>query len=348
VSIIDTVHAFTHEIIDLVVLPDGSLVVLTQDGQCVKLDGDGKRLMALDFPGQCAWDVQAVPGNSAERTYRLGTDTGVQTIALHDSLNGPLPMVVQDWRLDRGFVRSLACTEQDTYCVTHGRDVLRLDCDGKVVWSQSFASRLHTVAVNPAGTSVLVAANEGAWELEADTGRRRATFDVGGRDAWVTTYLLSGERVVATHDFDIHAFSAVGEDLLWSLKLDGYAKRMRATEDALWVTGGGGVRQIDLVTHQVVRHFDELLENTVENFARVGPFVYAISYGCQLAAYDYDTCQALGLIENLPDFPKALVAVDVGHGQGRLLLGGRGGFLETRRVVDDGTPALLRTSYLPT
>ncbi len=344
-KIAQTVHAFSHEIIDLAVLADDTLAVLSQDGQLAHLTSDGVRFAEASYRSQCVWDAQPVPGRPGR--FRLGTDTGVQTVEVRESIDGPYPVLVEDWRTGTGFVRSLAVSADATYCVSHQGQVFRLDDDGKVVWRQHYFARLHTVALDRQAERLLVASNEGAVEHLSATGERTAKFDLGGRHAWVACYLATGERVVATHEFDILVFAADSEQLLWSLKLEGYPKRMWASDEDLFVTGGGGVRQISLRDREVVRLWDAMLENTVENFVFHGEHLYALSYGCQIGVYDANTCEGLGLIEQLPDFPKGLALLPAEEGPDHLLVGGRGGYLQVRRLQPDGDAVLVRTVHLP-
>lgn len=342
--IAQTFRDFSHEIIDLVVLQDGTVAVLSQDGQISRRAPNGTRLDAPCFARQCVWDIRAVAGQPD--VYRLGTDSGVQTIRVDEDAVGPNPVVIAHWRTGNGFVRSIATLNDHTFGVSHGREVFRLDGEGHVVWCHKYSSRLHTVAVNPDGDRVLVASNEGAVEHDAATGARLRSLNVDRQHVWVSGYLLTGEPVAATHNFEVMIFDKSGERL-WSVKCDGYAKRMRATDEYLYVTGGGGLRKISLGEREVVQAWTELLDNTVENFAFHEDFVYAISYGCQIGVYSACDSAGLGLIEMLPDFPKGLVlhrAAD--GGSTHMLVGGRGGYLEVRRLDENGEPALVRTTYL--
>jgi hypothetical protein len=60
--------------------------------------------------------------------------------------------------------------------------------------------------------------------------------------------------------------------------------------------------------------------------------VCAGSYGMQLAGYDRETGELLGLLEELPDYPKALSMVHDAAGVPYLLVGCRTGLLSLYRL----------------
>jgi WD40 repeat protein len=344
-TIIDTVRVFSHEIIDLAVLADGNLAVLTQDGRVVLLSPEGVQLGQNEFRPQCVWDIQPVPG--AEDALRVATDTGVSTVRIVEQVGGPNLLWEHEWGSDTGFVRRIQCTADSTFGITHGGEVFRLDREGAVMWRDQYSSRLHTLSISPDGESLLVAANEGAFEHSARTGERIAKFELQGRQPWATCYLPDGHRIVATHDCVVSAFPPGADQPSWRVDLEGYPKRMWTADGRLWLTGGGGVRQLDPRTGDTVRVWGTLLENTVENAVEADGFLYAVSYGCQLGVFDASTCADIGLVEPIPDFPKGMAVLAGTTGPSHVLLGGRGGFIEIRRVTENGEPILVRTVTIP-
>jgi hypothetical protein len=67
----------------------------------------------------------------------------------------------------------------------------------------------------------------------------------------------------------------------------------------------------------------------------------------QVAAYEYATSRFVGLMEDLPDYPKALALLRNAAGTSFLLAGCRSGLLSTYHLNKGTTFAKLRDQWLP-
>ncbi len=360
-----TITGFGHQLIDLVVDADGSLYVLSQDGEVVKLDADGAELARADFRRQCVWDMQ--PALDDPHTFYLATDDGVAVLSVSETLSGqPSLRIVGHHVTGFGFTRRVVPMPDGWVGLAWDRKVFRSSKDGTLLWKRELPAFGHTVAVSPDYARVLVATNDGGIELAAATGDLLGRLSIDGRAAWAGTYLKSGERVLGTRTGQVRAFAPDSAHVAWALQLGSgqYPKRMWATEDALYIIGGGGMKEVP-VKHltagrepapgldqpvTIERCFLELLENTVENGVIIDGIACTVTYGCQLAAFDYESTEIIGLEEDVPDYPKALSAVRAADGGWLVILGGRGGYIRIYRL-DGGRDAVtfvkLREMYLP-
>jgi outer membrane protein assembly factor BamB len=360
-----TITGFGHQLIDLVVDADGSLYVLSQDGGLVKLDDSGAELARADFRRQCVWDIQ--PAADDPHTFYLATDDGVSVISVSDSRAGqPALRLVAHHVTGLGFTRRVVAMPDGWLGLSWDHKVFRASADGTLRWVRDLPAFGHTVAVSPGYDRVLVASDAGGLELSAATGDLLAQLSIEGLPIWAGTYLKSGERVLSTRIGQVRAFAPDSSSVAWTLDFgfSNYPKRMRATEDALYVIGGQGMKEIPLEhltgggelalgrdqLATVERRFVELLENTVENGVIMDGIACAVSYGGQLAAFNYESTEIIGLDEDIPDYPKAIAGLPAADGGRFIILGGRGGYLRIYRL--DGDPGQisfvkLRETYLP-
>jgi hypothetical protein len=359
------ITGFGHQLIDLVVGSDGSLYVLSQDGELIRLDDSGAELGRADFRRQCVWDIQ--PTLDDPHTFYLATDDGVAVLSVTERPAGePSLRIADHYVTGFGFTRRIVPMPDGWLGLAWDHKVFRSAKDGTLLWVRELPAFGHTVAVSPDYARVLVATNAGGLELAAATGDCQDRLVIDGRATWAGTYLRSGERVLATRTGQVRAFAPDSAHIEWSLELGlgQYPKRMWASEDALYVVGGGGIREIP-VNRPVVgrertpgpdrpavveRCFVELLENTVENGVIIDGIACAVTYGTQLAAFDYETTDIIGLEEDIPDYPKGLAAIRAADGGRLIIVGGRGGYLRMYRLEggrDQVTFVKLRETYLP-
>lgn len=348
-----TVARFEHNIIDFAIMPrDDRPAVLTQDGGLVVLDEQGHVAARAAFRRQCAWDLQPDP-REPDRIL-VATDDGAAELRVErDGARADQVHVrqVASYPHDHGITRRLVPLDDGGWIgVTRWDVVLRCSADGGEVWSNALGSRLFTVAVSPDGTRVLVAANEGGIELSIEDGTPVDKIVLGNVPVWACAYADDGDRLLAGRDGVVHRIDGDGT-VRWSTETgDGaYAKRLWFAGGRLWCVGGGGLHELDPDTGRYLRGFSEFLENTVEDGVVVDGFVYACSYGQQLGVYvdppPGEEIEALGLLEPMPDFAKSLHAVRAADGTPNLLLGGRGGWIRTYRLVD-GEPIRVRDLHL--
>ncbi|MFD0319329.1 outer membrane protein assembly factor BamB family protein [Streptomyces flavalbus] len=346
-----TLDGYSHQVSDCVVTEDDALVVLTQDGHLVRTDPARNTVTArAPFRRQCVWDLQAAPNTPG--TLYAATDDGVAVVRVGGTAAAPSLCVSARHVTGLGFTRRIQPMPDGGWIgVTWDRKVTRSGNDGTPRWTSAMPAIAHTVAVSPDRRRALVATNVGAIELDTATGHTVDHLDVDGLPVWAATYLPTGERVVGTRTGELRAFDAHDTSVTWQLRLrlGEYVKRLWADAHDLYVTGSGGLKRIPLHGDAVEHRYVELLDNTVENGVVHADTVCAVSYGCQIAAYDRHTGDLTGLVEDLPGEPKG-VAVTRVDDEAFLVVGGRGGYLDLYRLdarSARGTLARVRRAFLP-
>ncbi|MGW4081878.1 WD40 repeat domain-containing protein [Streptomyces sp. NPDC004822] len=324
-----TVTGFPHQLSDLTVGHAGQVYVLCQDGTIVELDAAGDFVRDTGHRRQAVWDVQ--PSREDARTLYCATDSGVTVARVEDSAAGPMIRVEAEHTTGWGFTRRVAPLAGGCVGVTRDQVVFRADRDGTVRWHLRLPDLLHTVAVSPDGTRALVATNGGAVELDTADGTRLATLDVDGLPVWATVYLPDGDRVLITRNGVIAVLDSGDASVRWRFDQGEYPKRAWVQDGRLYVVGDGGLKEIE-VGVGVAARWSRLLSNTVENAVVGDGLVVASSYGMQLAAYDHASVTFTGLLEDLPDYPKALAMVRDADDTPHLLVGCRTGLLSLYRL----------------
>jgi outer membrane protein assembly factor BamB len=340
-----TVTGFPHQLIDCTVAPDGTVFVLCQDGEVVHLDAAGDLVRAMGFARQAVWDVQAAAEDPA--VVYLATDAGVAVAHVGEDSTGPLLQVHAEHVTGFGFTRRVAAVPGGVAGITRDHRAFRLDRDGRQRWSVRLPALPHTVAATPDGSRILVATNAGAVELDGANGRELARHSVDGLPVWAGVYLPNGSLVLVTRNgviVEVH-----GDEVRWRFEQGEYPKRMWVQDGRVFVVGDGGLKEI-VIGQGVVCRWSKLLSNTVENAVVCDGVVYASSYGMQVAAYEYATSAFIALMEDLPDYPKALAILRTAAGTPFLLVGCRGGLLSTYQIdkaPGGATFAKLRDQWLP-
>ncbi|MEU2915877.1 WD40 repeat domain-containing protein [Streptomyces massasporeus] len=322
-----TITGFSHQLTDFAVADDGTILTLTQDGDIRRLTADGTRTLArAPFRRQCVWDIRPSVDDPAE--LYAATDDGVAVLCVvADGLGEPRLDLLAHHPHGMGFTRRVVPLPGGWAGVTRDRWVFRADRDGTVRWRRRLGALAHTVAGSPGHARLLACHNDGVDELDAVTGETVARLDTGRASAWAGCYLPTGERVVASSAGLVSVYAAEDAEVLREFDTAEYPKRMWADgPDHLIITGENGVKRLSATDGRVAHRWTELLDNTVENGVLLDDAVYAVSYGAQLAAYDRESTDITALVEDLPDFAKALAAVPFGDGH-VLLAGGRGGWI---------------------
>jgi outer membrane protein assembly factor BamB len=342
------VGGFSHQIIDMAVDDAGRVHTLTQDGELTVFTPDGDFVRRMDFGRQCVWDLQPIPGD--ESALLAATDDGTAVVRLVEPSVGQPALVCAEHDLSGlGFTRRAVAHDGGWTGIFWPRTVRRVDSSGDTLWETELAAKVHTVAVSPDGSRVLVACNDGGIELDAANGHQVDKIDDVPTSVWACAYLADGQRLLATRNGMMTAWNASGE-VTWSVDLGSYPKRLIVDGDRLRVTGGGGVKEFLVGEDKPDRTFTEVLDNTVENGVVIDGTVVAISYGMQISAYDYESGELLALQEDLPDFPKGLATLRGRNGDAYVVAGGRGGWLRLYRIDRDGTGSVLtalRDMWLP-
>lgn len=327
-----TVEGFSHQIIDCTVDDDGHVYVLTQDGEIVKLDAGGRFLGRLGYQRQCVWDLQVDPDHPG-RAF-AGLDDGVRSVELTrpagQGAGRPRLRLGPRIGTGTGFTRRLVLTDQWIYGIGWDRSVFKLTRAGEPVWSRTVDDVVHTISVSPDGRRVLVTTTAGAFELDAEDGQALGRIALTA-PTWAGAYFENGDLAIAARNGEVLRLSPA-KDLRWRVELAEYTKRAVVGAGALWLTGGGGVKELDPADGSIRTRFDELLDNTAENLVVMDDLVCVVTYGMQLAVFDRASGELLALAEDLPDFPKGLACLRDETGEGYLVVGGRGGYLRLLRV----------------
>ncbi|MFI1704786.1 WD40 repeat domain-containing protein [Streptomyces griseoruber] len=340
-KVASTVSGFSHQLTDFAVADDGTIYTLTQDGDIRRLTADGTRILArAPFRRQCVWDVQPSVDDPAE--LYAATDDGVAVLSVvADGLGEPHLDLRAHHTHDLGFTRRVVPLPGGWAGVTRDQWVFRADRDGTVLWRRRLDALAHTVAGSPDHTRLLACHNDGVDELDAKNGELIARLDIGRASAWTGCYLPTGERVIGSSTGLISVYAADRDEVLREFDTEEYPKRMWAeSPDALIISGENGVKRLALADGGITHRWTELLDNTVENGVLLGNTVYAVSYGCQLGAFDRESTEITALVEDLPDFAKALTAVPFGD-EYVLVVGGRGGWIRLFRPAGEGRKAAL-------
>jgi outer membrane protein assembly factor BamB len=338
---------FSHQISDVVIGRDGHPIVLTQDGNLVRVNPDGGRIVDhAPFEPQAVWDIQPAVGDPDHLYCAMDDGVAVVAVTWSGHPGGPRLVPVAHHLTGFGFTRRVVPLPDGCAGITRDRRVFRLDREGRVVWERQLAGLIHTLAVSPDHGRILVASNAGGFELDATNGSTSATLSINGLDLWVCGYTPKGDRMMGTHNGVICAFAADAAEEIWRLETGEYPKRLWWDDDRLYVTGEHGLKEIEPDGSRITRRWKDGLINTCENGAIHGGRVYAVSYNSQLAVYDYDSGEYIGVIEDLPDFPKGVTVISGGEGPPCLIIGGRGGYLRAYRI-DGDEPLRLYEIYLP-
>ncbi|MFJ8689322.1 WD40 repeat domain-containing protein [Micromonospora wenchangensis] len=341
-----TVTGFPHQLVDCAVASNGDVWVLCQDGEVLRLDPDGDVVARMGFHRQAVWDLQ--PGVGDPSVIWCATDDGVAVVALGQDRAGPLLRVRAEHRTGLGFTRRIAPLPGGVVGITRDGYAFRLADDGRIGWTTRLPALPHTVAVTADGARALVCTNAGAVELDTTDGAALRRFDVSGLPVWAGVYLPSDAPMLVTRNGVMVVLDPDTGEVTWRFDQGEYPKRMWVQDGRVHVVGDGGLKEI-VVGLGVTCRWSKLLSNTVENAVIVDGTVYASSYGMQVAAYDHTTAAFVGLLEDLPDYPKALTAVRDAAGVAYLVVGCRGGLLSTYQIdkAHGGGPfAKLRDQWL--
>jgi outer membrane protein assembly factor BamB len=337
---------FTHQISDGALAPDGTLYVLSQDGNLVAVDGNGKHLAEAPFRPQCVWDIQeskVEPG-----TFYCAADDGVAVIRVESEpgLDSVRVSSVDRHQLGFGFVRRvLTLSDGDYVGISRRQRVFRASGDGCLRWTRVVDGLPMTISVSPDEQRLILATDLGGLELDAATGEVCERFSLDDVPIWTTAYLPTGERVFGTRNGRVAVFGIDGE-VARQVDLGDYPKRMWATDGVLYVVGENGLRELDAAELSVRRQwFGDVLNNTRENAVVTDGAVHMVAYGQQLGTYDYETGEMIGLLEDFQELPKGLALVRSERGTPFLLVGSRGGAIRTLRI-DDRVPKPIRETHL--
>ncbi|MEU4173290.1 PQQ-binding-like beta-propeller repeat protein [Streptomyces sp. NPDC026665] len=347
-KLFDRIGGFSHQLIDITVDPAGLVYVLTQDGDITVCTAEGKFVRRLGFERQCVWEIQPLPGE--DNALIASTDDGSCVVRLAETVPGhPALIPGEHYTSGLGFTRRLVVADDGWAGVFWPRTVRRSSGDGSTLWEHELPGIVHTLAISPDHDRVLVASNAGAFEFDARTGEQLAVLDHLPTSAWVCGYLPDGRRLVGARNGRMVAFHTDGTES-WTVDLEHYPKRLFVEEDLVRVTGGVGVKEYRIDADKEERQFVELLDNTAENAVLIDGTLCVVTYGFQLAAYDYGTGQILALNEDLPDFAKGIAALRGSNGQPYIVVGGRGGYLRLFRLDRGDTDRILtplRDLWLP-
>jgi hypothetical protein len=341
-----TIGPFSHQVSDIALGESGSIYVLCQDGSLTHVARDGEKIAALEFERQCLWDVAVNEHGSP--TLNFATDTGVVTMEVAVTSFGPPTTRVQS-HLETG----LGFSRRISLLGDGGVVISRSGCAARYVgeqlqWTSHLETLAHDLAVSPDGSRLTVATNAGAMELDASDGSELGLYRVDEAPVWACAYLANDELLLLSRA-GVGVVLTSGRTERMRLEIGDYPKRVWQSGDgSVTVTGAGGIRVFDVENGRLLRHYREALSNTAENAVFHRGYCYVVTYDSQLGVFT-DDGELLGVIEGvLPDFPKAMTIVGSDEtGDFFLLVGGRGGYLQSFALGKDGSAIPAGTTWIP-
>lgn len=327
IKIVREITGFTHQIIDCVISDDNEVVVLTQDGELVKISFSGALNKAAGYRRSCVWDISFEPERSE---LILATDAGVET-AYIDVKGESIPQIRREYVATPGFARRVYAENSTTsFHVSWPNFAIRID-DQKITWIREVGRILYDIRLS--GSKIFCATIDGITELDKKSGKIGQNFTFEDKPIWTIADSTQDPEmlIAASRTGELFKFSKGSGKVFSQSTIDGYPKRaIRAgAENRLYFTGGGGVKEYSETTNRVTQAYSEHLDNTIENAARVGPYMACVSYGMQTALYEYTSGEPVALDETLPDFAKSIAKLDETH----FLVGGRGGYVRLYRII---------------
>ncbi len=338
------IGGFSHQLIDCAYVDPEQTYVLTQDGEITEVSlsaGRAKKVHAFDR--RCVWDIQPTSDPSI---FYCATDSGVAALHLHEGLLDTIDAdILWHHRTTMGFIRRVVPLKNGDYIgLSRQQYVFRATSSGGLVWTRSLASLGHTISVDQQSQNVLVATDSGALALDLSTGAVMRQWSVDGVPVWASAYAETGDAILATRAGHVVEFSRETGLESRRMKTDPNPKRMWVADKSLWITGGFGIKEYDFSTFELRHRWVDLIENTAENAVALNGFVHVVSYGYQLASYEYEDEELTGLEEPLLDFTKGIAHFQKNE-KSWILVGGRGGFVSIYGL-SHGRPQKVREIYI--
>ncbi|WCG82315.1 WD40 repeat domain-containing protein [Pectobacterium sp. A5351] len=311
-----------------------NIYALLQTGDIFKLDLNGKIVNRTHFSNKCIWILEPHPND--EHCLYAGTDAGV---AIFSWENGKFDSIQLHQRTHHrhgfGIVKDVKPLNDGSYIgISRKGDFFRCTQEGHIMWIKKVHGVPRGLAVNCQQSRCMLSSDAHVvYEFDVKTGDLLDTINING-PSYACAYTKEGLRIF-TCDFHQQIIFMPGDSqkILGSIKLESRLKRLITDKHGhLFVTGPGGVFEIDTVNMAVKSEAGEFLVSTKETCVYCNDYIFAGGYGYQVGVYQYSDGEIVDLEENLPDYTKAFAAFPGDDEEVILFVGGRGGFINTYRV----------------
>lgn len=335
------------QIIAAAVVSRDQYYALLQTGDIIRLNRAGEEVCRAANRNRCVWTLEPHPGDDS--IVYAGTDHGVSILqygpGLYDSVNiRQLAKHVHGF----GICKDVKPFADGSYIsISRSGYVFRADENGKVLWSRELPGVPRGIALDACTCHAMVSTDaKSVWELDTATGEIRHELRLGGA-SYACIYADDGRRVVTCDNgTQVLVFAPKADELLGRIGFNSRLKRLfRGSNGGIFVTGPDGMFELDLEHYCRKKSFGEYLVSTKESGVLCAGHVYAGGYGYQVATYRYEDEEIIDLEETAPDFTKAFAARIPEDNVPILLVGGRGGFINTYRIYQ-GLPFKNREFYI--
>lgn len=326
-----------------------NVYALLQTGDIVKVDAQGKEIKRTHFSNKCIWILEPHPHD--DHLLYAGTDAGV---ALFSWKQGKFDSVQVEQlghhRHGFGIVKDVKPLNDGSYlAISRKGDFFRCDKHGHVQWVKQVLGVPRGIAVNEGQTKCLLSSDANlVYEFSTETGDLIDTLTLNG-PSYACAYTHDGVRVfTCNYHQQIMFVPSDSSQVIGTIKLKSRLKRLISDKKGhLFVTGPGGVFELDTVNMKVKLETGEFLVSTKETCVYCNDYIFAGGYGYQVGVYQYSDGEIVDLEENLPDYTKAFAAFPADDNKNDVMffVGGRGGFLNSYRVRE-GKLMKIRETYV--
>ncbi|WP_431224299.1 YncE family protein [Serratia sp. L9] len=335
------------QIIHAVVDEKNNIYTLLQTGDIFKLNSDGEIVGRTHFLNKCIWMLEPHPEN--DKYLYAGTDVGVAIFTWEEGIFGSLQVKqLAHHRHGFGIVKDIKPLNDGSYIgISRKGDVFHCSEQGHILWVKQVLGVPRGLSLNKAQNRCLLSSDANkVYEFNVNDGGLIDTIELNG-PSYACAYTREGNRAF-TCDFhqQVIFMHSESQDILGSITFNARLKRLITDKHGhLFVTGPGGVFEIDSNNMKVKSETGEFLVSTKETCAYSNGFIFAGGYGYQVGVYQYADGEIVDLEENLPDYTKAFAAFPGTNDEVVLFVGGRGGFLNSYRV-EAGKLNKIRETYL--
>ncbi|ABS45729.1 MULTISPECIES: YncE family protein [Yersinia pseudotuberculosis complex] len=335
------------QIIHAAIDENNNIFALLQTGDIVKLNFNGEVINKTQFQNKCIWMLEPHPQNNT--LLYAGTDAGVALLTWeHGSFGSINIKQLAHHQHGFGIVKDIKPLSDGSYIgISRKGDIFRSTQHGHILWFKQVLGVPRGIALNKDESLCLLSSDANRiYEFNTENGELLDTIPLQG-PSYACAYTDDGRRIF-TCDYhqQILFMPSDSHEILGHVKLESRLKRLITDRDGhLFVTGPGGVFEIDTEKMVIKSEAGEFLVSTKETCVYCNGYIFAGGYGYQVGVYQYSDGEIVDLEENLPDYTKAFAAFPSKNNESVLFVGGRGGFLNAYRVVE-GKLNKIREFYL--
>lgn len=335
------------QIIHAAIDNDNNIYALLQTGDIFKLNNKGVIVQRTFYQNKCIWMLEPHPKN--EHLLYAGTDSGVAQFRWENGINGSIQIEqLNHHQHGFGIIKDIKPLNDGSYLgISRKGDFFHVDKNGHILWVKQIQGVPRGLGLNSDQSKCLLSSDAHfVYEYSIPDGNLIDTIHLLG-PSYACAYTKEGNRAF-TCDFHqkILFMPPNNQQLLGSIKLESRLKRLITDNYGhMFVTGPGGVFEIDTQNFKVKSETGEFLVSTKETCVFCNDYIFAGGYGYQIGVYQYSDGEIVDLEENLPDYTKAFAAFSNINNEVILFVGGRGGFLNSYRVKS-GKLHKIRETYL--